>query len=101
MVLLGSGMNIFSFQSDTTVGQTATFQSGQVNLNDRSTETQNSDLSDIVLQGTDPAARSFHPSDCSDPGRRTCLLLARAVQAASERAAYALSAHWRSDEGDL
>jgi hypothetical protein len=92
MVLLGLGMNIFSFESDTTVGQTATFKSGQVALNDRSTDIRTSDLSDIAMQGTNPPpgpsiARLLRP------GQTDALTLARAVQAASERAAYALTAH--------
>ena len=92
MILLGPAMNIFSFQSDQTVGQTAAFKSGKVNLNTRGTETRTSDLSDIDLQGSEPgpgpAIRRF-----LKPGQTDALALARAVQAASEQAAYALSAH--------
>jgi hypothetical protein len=92
MVLLGAGQNIFSFESDTTIGQMATFQSGKVSLQDRSTDTRDSDLSDIALLGTDSAPG---PSikRLMRPGQTDALTLARAVQAASERAAYALSAH--------
>jgi hypothetical protein len=92
MVLVGAGQNIFSFESDTTVGQTATFQSSQVSLVDADTDTRDSDLSDIAMLGTDPAPG---PSikRLLRPGQTDALTLARAVQAASERAAYALSAH--------
>jgi hypothetical protein len=92
MVLLGAAQNIFSFESDTTVGQMATFQSGQVNLNDRSTDTRSSDLSDLALFGTDPAPGPAIRR-LLRPGQTDALTLARAVQAASERAAYVLSAH--------
>jgi hypothetical protein len=91
LVLLGTGTNIFSFHSETTVGQSATFQSGAVDLNDRSTDTRASDLSDLNLQGTDPTPGSAIQR-LLRPGQPDALTLARAVQAASERAAYALSA---------
>jgi hypothetical protein len=92
MVLLGANMNIFSFESGTTVGQTATFQSGQINLNDRSTDTRTSSLNDLVLAGTNappgpPIRRLLRP------GQTDALTLARAVAAASERAAYELTAN--------
>ena len=91
MVLLGTGMNIFSFKSATKAGQTATFQSGQINLNDRSIDTETSDLSDIVLQGTNmPPGPSIQR--LLRPAQTDALSLLRAVQAASERAAYALKA---------
>jgi hypothetical protein len=92
MVLLGANMNIFSFESDTTVGQTATFQSGRIDLNDRSSDTRTSSLSDLALSGTNPppgpAIRRL-----LRPGQTDALTLARAVAAASERAGYALTAH--------
>jgi hypothetical protein len=92
MVLLGGGMNIFSFESETTVGQRATFRSGQINLRDGSTDTRISDLGDIVLQGTNPG-----PGPAIQrllrPGQTDALSLARSVQAASEKSAYAFSAN--------
>ncbi|SPF40917.1 conserved hypothetical protein [Syntrophobacter sp. SbD1] len=91
MVLVGNGANIFSFKTKTTVGQMATFQSERVDLNDRSTDARTSDLGDINLQGTNPPPG---PSiqRLLKPGQTDALTLARAVQAESERAAYALSA---------
>jgi hypothetical protein len=92
MVLVGSGQNIFRFQSDSASGQTATYNSGQVNLNDSSKDTRTADPSDISMQGTTPppgnSVKRLLP-----PGQPDALSLARAVQAASERAAYALKAH--------
>ncbi len=91
MVLLGTDMNIFSFQSALTVGQMATFHSGQVDLKDRSVDTQTSDTSDVSLDGPDlppgPILKRL-----LRPGQIDAITLARAVQAASERSAYALSA---------
>lgn len=91
MVLVGSGANIFSFASRSTVGQTATFKSSQVNLNDRSTDSRTSTLGDLALQGTKPGPGPTIQR-LLRPGQTDALSLARAVQAASERAAYALSA---------
>jgi hypothetical protein len=91
MVLLGSGMNIFHFVSGSTVGQTAEFETGRVNLSDRSIDTRKSHLADITLQGTVPGPGPTI-SRLLRPGQPDALSLARAVQAASERAAYALSA---------
>ena len=91
MVLLGQGMNIFSFHSETTVGQTATFQSTQVNLTDRSTGSRTSSLSDLQLAGPDPPPGPAI-TRLLRAGQTDALTLARAVAAATERASYALTA---------
>jgi hypothetical protein len=91
MVLLGTGMNIFSFNSETTVGQTATYTSSQINLTDGSTDDRSADPSDIAQQGTNPPPGTT-VTRLLRPGIADAVSLARAVQAASERAAYALSA---------
>lgn len=91
MVLLGTDVNIFSFHSTSKAGQAATFTSGRVNLKDRSTDTQTSNLSDVSLAGS-----SLPPGPTIKrllrPGQEDALTLARAVQGASERSAYALRA---------
>jgi hypothetical protein len=91
MVLLGTDTNIFSFKSATKAGQTATFQTGQVNLKDRSTDTQTSNVSDVSLAGS-----ALPPGPTIKrllrPGQMDALTLARAVQGATEKAAYALKA---------
>ncbi len=92
MLLLGTGMNIFSFEGETRVGQTAIFRSRQVKLTDRSTDDATARQDDIALQGTQgppgpTLARLLRPAQAD------ALTLQRAVQGASERAAYALSAH--------
>jgi hypothetical protein len=91
MILLGKGQNIFSFNSQKHAGQTATFRSGWVNLKDRSSDNRSSVLSDVSLQGTDPTTDS--PVKRLLRARQIdAMTLARAVQAESERAAYALNA---------
>jgi hypothetical protein len=92
IVLLGDGANIFSFKADATVGDVAIFESGQVSLLDRSTDNRTSELDDLVLQGPDPGPG---PSITRllRPAQTDALTLARAVQAASERAAYVYRAH--------
>jgi hypothetical protein len=92
MVLVGMDSNIFSFEIDGTVGQSAKFKSGQVKLTDRSTETRDSKLSELDLQGTNPVPGAAI-TRLLRPGQTDALTLARAVQGASERAAYAYSAH--------
>jgi len=91
MVLLGDAMNIFSFQSQKHAGQAATFRSGWINLKDRSTDNRTSDLGDISLQGTDPTTDSLIRR-LLRARQIEAITLARAVQAESERAAYALKA---------
>jgi hypothetical protein len=92
MILLGQGANIFSFESDQTVGQRAKFKSAQVDLKKRSTENRTADLGDIRLQGEEPGPGP-EILRLLKPGQTDALTLARAVQAASERSAYALKAH--------
>jgi len=92
MILLGQGANIFSFESDQTVGQRAKFKSAQVDLKKRSTENRTANLDDIRLQGEDPGPGP-EILRLLKPGKTDALTLARAVQAASERSAYALKAH--------
>jgi hypothetical protein len=91
MVLLGDGQNIFSFHSQKHAGQTATFRSGWINLKDRSTDNRNSNLSDLTLQGSDPTTDS--PVKRLLRARQVeAMTLNRALQAETERAAYALKA---------
>jgi hypothetical protein len=91
LVLLGDGRNVFSFESTQTAGQIAIFQTGQVNLGDRSSDTRTSNLSDLDLQGTQlPEGQTIRR--LLAPGQSDALTLARAVQGAMERAAYALRA---------
>jgi hypothetical protein len=92
MVLLGTGTNIFSFHTDTKVGQTATYKSSLINLTDGSIEDRSADPSDIALQGTNPPPGPGI-TRLLRPGIADAVSLARAVQAETERAAYALSAH--------
>lgn len=91
MVLLGGGMNLFSFESETTVGQTAAFQSQQINLDDGSGDDRTSDASDIAMQGSNPPPGPS-VNRMLRPPLPDALSLARAVQAEAERAAFALSA---------
>jgi hypothetical protein len=91
LVLLGSGRNVFSFESTQTAGQVAAFESGQINLGDRSTDRRTSSLSDLKLQGTDmPEGQTI--KRLLAPGQSDALTLARGVQGAMEKAAYALRA---------
>src|SRR5262249_26089740 len=78
--------------SDASVGDVATFKSGRVNLNDRSTDDSSSDEDDIELLGDEPGPG---PSitRLARPGQDDALTLARAVQGAAEQAAYVYSAH--------
>jgi hypothetical protein len=92
MVLMGAGMNIFSFRTDMTVGQMATFKTGQVNLQDRSSDTRTSDLGDVAMLGSNPPPGPVIER-LLKTGHVDALTLARAVQAASEKSAYALAAH--------
>ena len=92
MVLMGPAMNIFSFRTDMTVGQMASFKTGQVSLQDRSTDSRTSDLGDIAMFGSNPPPGPV-VERLLKTGPVDALTLARAVQAASEKTAYALEAH--------
>jgi hypothetical protein len=92
MVLMGPGMNIFSFRTDMTVGQMAAFKTGQVNLKDRSVDTRTSNVGDIAMLGSNPPPGPVIER-LLKTGHVDALTLARAVQAASEKTAYALEAH--------
>ncbi len=92
MVLMGTGMNIFSFHTDMTVGQMAKFKSGQVSLQDRSTDSRTSETGDIAMLGSNPPPGPVIER-LLKAGPVDAMTLARAVQSASEKSAYALEAH--------
>jgi hypothetical protein len=91
MVLTGNGRNIFRFNTRNPAGQTAIFQSTRVNLNDRSTDARNADPSQIPQFGTDPTQG---PSVVRllRPGQPDAVDNAQAVQGASERASFVMTA---------
>lgn len=91
MVLTGSGRNIFYFNTANPAGQTAVFQSARVNLNDRSVDTRTADSSQIPQFGTDPP-QGPSINRLLRPGRADALDTSQAVQVASQRASYVLSA---------
>ena len=91
MVLTGNGRNIFHFNSNNPAGQTAVFQSTRVSLNDRSTDDRTADPLQIPQFGTDPT-QGPSVKRLLRPGQPDAVDNNRAVQAASERASFVMTA---------
>jgi hypothetical protein len=91
MVLTGNGRNIFHFHTNNPAGQTAVFQSTRVNLHDRSTDARTADPSQIPQFGTDPT-QGPSVRRLLRPGQPDAVDNNQAVQSASERASFVMTA---------